>query len=99
MPKSDTISLNIWNAGTCAVDAGTLVEEACRFDAQNDCLEFRGMSGSRTSISLAGKSDIKVVGAGKAAGKMATGLEQVLREHKGSIYSNRTSQRTGGPHC
>ena len=81
MTKSEPTSLNIWSIGTRAVDAGTLVEEACRFDAQTDCLEFHAMSGAITSLPLAGKSAIKVVGAGKAAGKMATGLEQALRAH------------------
>ena len=83
MSISARVSLNIWSIGTRAVDAGTLVEQACRFDTQTNNLEFCAMSGVKTSVALSGKSAIKVVGAGKAAGKMAIGLEQALREHEG----------------
>ncbi len=58
-----------------AVDAGTLVEAACCIDVPARTLQIR-----QHAISLTNVQRIRVVGAGKAAGKMAAGLEVSIGE-------------------
>ncbi len=56
-----------------SVDAAALVEAACRVDVPAQTLHI-----GRHSVSLASVKRIRVVGAGKACGKMAAGLESAI---------------------
>jgi len=63
------------NAALLSVDAATLVKAACQIDVPSQTLQIK-----QHSFSLAGVKRICVVGAGKASGKMAAGLEEVIAE-------------------
>lgn len=78
--KNDTKNSNgslsaIIETAVRAVDAAALVEAACRIDVPSQMLHV-----GQHVVSLASVKRLRVVGAGKASGKMVAGLESAIGE-------------------